>query len=238
MPEIVLQGRTVAYKRRTSARARRLQVKVDYAEGIELVVPQRGRIGDPESILRENAEWLLKQLDHFDALRQSALRPDWRDGGVVPLLGKLCPLRITEAPEVQRGRAAYQSGEIRVRLPADARRGELQRSVFRLYQEILVEILRSRVAVHSKKARVAPRKIAIRAQKTLWGSATAKGHLAFNWRLVLGPPEILDYVVAHEVAHLVHMDHSPAFHDLVESMCPGHRGHERWLRERGDTLRL
>ncbi|MCA9322286.1 MAG: M48 family metallopeptidase, partial [Planctomycetes bacterium] len=73
---------------------------------------------------------------------------------------------------------------------------------------------------------------------TRWGSCSSKGNLAFNWRLVLAPPEILDYVVAHEVAHLVHLDHGPDFHRLLERLCPEHRRKDRWLDEHGETLRI
>lgn len=81
-------------------------------------------------------------------------------------------------------------------------------------------------------------RITIRDQKTRWGSCSAKGTLSFNWRLMLAPPAVLDYVVVHELCHLTHMDHSPAFWALVESVCPDYRIHRKWLKEHGRELIL
>lgn len=80
--------------------------------------------------------------------------------------------------------------------------------------------------------------ITVRDQKTRWGSCSGKGTLSFNWRLMLAPPAVLDYVVVHELCHLTHMDHSKAFWALVESVCPDYRVHRKWLKEHGQELIL
>jgi predicted metal-dependent hydrolase len=89
-------------------------------------------------------------------------------------------------------------------------------------------------------ARVGSRytKLSIRAQKSRWASCSSSGAMSFNWRLLMAPEEILDYVVEHEVAHLDVLGHSRRFWALVESRCPDYRTHERWLRRYGSTLRL
>jgi len=81
-------------------------------------------------------------------------------------------------------------------------------------------------------------RITIRDQKTRWGSCSAKGTLSFNWRLMLAPPAVLDYVVVHELCHLTHMDHSPAFWQAVADVCPDYRAHRRWLKDHGHELIL
>ena len=80
--------------------------------------------------------------------------------------------------------------------------------------------------------------ITIRDQKTRWGSCSGRGTLSFNWRLILAPPEILDYVVVHELCHLTHMNHSREFWDLVGSVIPDYKVRRKWLKENGHTLRL
>ena len=79
-------------------------------------------------------------------------------------------------------------------------------------------------------------RVSIRAQKTRWGSCSSRGTLSFNWKLYLTAPECLDYVVVHELCHLVHMDHSPAFWAEVERILPDYRTWKKWLRDNGDTL--
>lgn len=78
--------------------------------------------------------------------------------------------------------------------------------------------------------------LALRDTSSRWGSCTADGRLMFSWRLAMAPPEVLDYVAAHEVAHLAHMDHSPRFWAAVERLCPGHRACRAWLRTDGAAL--
>ena len=78
--------------------------------------------------------------------------------------------------------------------------------------------------------------IALRDTRSRWGSCTADGRLMYSWRLAMAPPEVLDDVAAHEVAHLAHMDHSPRFWSVVETLCPGWPAHRRWLREHGGAL--
>ena len=79
-------------------------------------------------------------------------------------------------------------------------------------------------------------RVSIRSQKTRWGSCSSRGTLSFNWKLYLTAPECLDYVVVHELCHLVHMDHSPAFWAEVERIMPDYRTWKKWLRDNGDTL--
>lgn len=81
-------------------------------------------------------------------------------------------------------------------------------------------------------------RITIRDQKTRWGSCSARGTLSFNWRLMLAPPAILDYVVVHELCHLTHMDHSAAFWQAVEAVYPDYRSARKWLKEHGQELVL
>ena len=80
--------------------------------------------------------------------------------------------------------------------------------------------------------------ITIRDQKTRWGSCSGRGTLSFNWRLILAPPEILDYVVVHELCHLTHMNHSKEFWGLVSKVLPDYKVRRKWLKENGHTLRL
>ena len=90
----------------------------------------------------------------------------------------------------------------------------------------------ARLLPHAYKA------VRIANQRTRWGSCSTTGAMSFNWRLLLAPPEILDYVVWHEACHLVHMDHSPRFWSLLERHVPDYRAPRRWLRDHGATLVL
>jgi predicted metal-dependent hydrolase len=96
--------------------------------------------------------------------------------------------------------------------------------------------LRNRVAVHAGRLDLTPARIFVRDQTTRWGSCSTTGALSFSWRLVLAPPFVLDYLAAHEVAHLAHMNHGPRFWAVVERIMPRHEEARAWLRKHGASL--
>lgn len=83
---------------------------------------------------------------------------------------------------------------------------------------------------------VRPQRIRVKDQRSLWGSCSRQGTLNFNWRLILTPPAVLDYVVIHELAHLLEMNHSKRFWGHVAAWCPDHKAHRRWLRENSESI--
>lgn len=106
------------------------------------------------------------------------------------------------------------------------------------YKKTASEYFPLRVQHFEKIMGVRHKKIAIRDQKTRWGSCSTSGTLSFNWRLIMAPPEVLDYVVVHELAHFSHMDHSKAFWSTVEKVMPDYDIHRKWLNDHGQELRL
>lgn len=106
------------------------------------------------------------------------------------------------------------------------------------YRQAAREYFAARVAHYEPIIGVTHGSIAIRDQKTRWGSCSAKGNLNFNWRLMLAPPRILDYVVVHELCHRKEMNHSKAFWNAVETVLPDYRECRKWLKENGKTLVL
>lgn len=104
------------------------------------------------------------------------------------------------------------------------------------YIEIARDIFTRKTDYYARIMDVSYGRISIREQKTRWGSCSSKGNLNFNWRLILAPAEVLDYIVVHELAHRREMNHSKAFYAIVESVLPDYRSAQKWLREKGQTL--
>ena len=105
------------------------------------------------------------------------------------------------------------------------------------YRKQAARVLAKRTAYFAERMGISYGKITIRGQKTRWGSCSAKGNLNFNWRIVLAPEPVTDYVVIHELAHRIHMNHSAAFYQTIEAIMPDYRRQEQWLKENGDSLR-
>ena len=113
---------------------------------------------------------------------------------------------------------------------------EMPEAEKKYYRNLAREVLGARTGYYARKMGVTYGRISIREQKTRWGSCSSAGNLNFNWKLILAPPEVLDYVVIHELCHLKEMNHSKAFWDEVEKVMPEYETYKLWLKENGWRL--
>ncbi len=214
----------IAYSIRRSSRARRVRVVVDPRDGVEVVLPARARDRDARAAVRELAPWIERRLAEQQALRERMARPV----GTVPYLG--AELRLVVEP-----------GRTRVHRRGDALLvpdGDPRPALERWYRRAARAEVTPRLDTATGRLGREWTRLTIRDQKTRWGSCTSKGAMSFNWRLLLAPEAVLDYVVWHEACHLVLLDHSPRFWALVAEHCPDYRDPQRWLRENGAALHL
>lgn len=210
--------------------ARRLTLRVSRTRRAVIVtLPAQCGLEEADSFLHRNLDWVRERLDSLPA------PIPFCDGILMPLRGSFH--RLVMAGAVPKRRA--------VRI-VDARPfpelhapGEQAVAAKRLEQWLMREAksdLDRRVAWHAKEIGVTPGRITVRDQTSRWGSCSTTGALSFSWRLVLAPPAVLDYVAAHEVAHLRQMNHGPRFWALVRRSCPAMDDAKRWLRLYGMDL--
>lgn len=223
--EVSLNGRAVPLRIRRDSRAKRLVLRIDAAiDGAVVTVPKDLSDAAATAFVESRADWVL---DHLDRL---PVRVPFADGARVPVLGR--EHRIRHLPGA-RGGAWLEDGEIRV----SGRAEHLPRRVAdRLKTEARREIS-DRAAEKCARLGLDHGRITLRDTRSRWGSCAANGDLSFCWRLILAPEAALDYVVAHEVAHLRHRGHGPDFHALVATLTPGFEAGRRWLRDNGFLLR-
>jgi predicted metal-dependent hydrolase len=215
----------ISYSVRYSTRARRVRVTVDAAHGVEVVVPRRASQGEAATAIRELRPWIERRLAEL-ARTQAAVAAR---GDTVPYLGQM--LRLVP----QRGRTRVHRRDLELLVPdGDERRPALERWYRRAARcEIAPRLDRACELTATSYSR-----LTIRGQRTRWASCSHTGAMSFNWRLLLAPEQVLDYVIWHEVCHLEVMDHSPHFWALLERRCPGYRQYVGWLRRHGGTLVL
>lgn len=222
------------YSIRRSSRARHARINVS-ADGVEVVVPERFPLSRVEPFVAEKRPWIERTLRKYRRSEEAHPPPRLEDGGRLSLLGEQLDLHVRVQAQRRRAHVAQRAGELVVSLgPRHDLREELEAWLRRRARAEVEPRLRAA----TRRAGVAYRGLQIRGQRTRWASCSSSGAMSFNWRLLLAPPEILDYVVEHEVAHLSVHDHSRRFWRLLGSRCPGYRAHERWLRDHGHTLRL
>jgi predicted metal-dependent hydrolase len=226
----------IAYTVRRSDRARNARIVVD-AEGVEVVIPKRMALKHVEPFVQEKRAWIERTLRRIQAAEENAgIRLE--DGGTVPYMGHQLVLRVQVEPGRQRSHVALRPGGVlHVKLGERGRR-PLRDALESWYRKRTREEIAPRLDAACARAGTRYKRLSVRAQRTRWASCSSSGAMSFNWRLLLAPEEILDYVVEHEVAHLELMDHSRRYWSLLASRCPDYRRHERWLRLNGPALRL
>lgn len=219
-----LHGRPVDIMLRRHPRARRIKLTVDATQGMPvLTVPPGVAQAEALRFLDRNAGWTLKALDGLPD------KVDFVPDGIVPYRGE--DHRIVHMPEA-RGVVRAKEGALVVTGGAEHLSRRLTDFLKKRARAEIRPLALERAAALGRR----PGRISIRDQRTRWGSCAANGDLSFSWRLILAPPPILDYVVSHEVAHLVHMDHSPAFWRTVASVYPEYRTARDWLGSEGARL--
>ena len=234
---IELDGRThgvaVSENRRTRRLTLRLLAQPKDGDAFKITVPPGTPMAEIDAFLARNRSWAAEQIGG---------RPEpvaLADGAVVPVRGT--PTRIVHTGP---GRGATRLGERAGEAAGEpvlfvaGERAHLARRVTDFLKREAKRDLHAAVARHAAALGVRPRSITVRDTVSRWGSCSTTGALNFSWRIVLAPPEVLDYLAAHEVAHLKEMNHSDRFWALVERLRPGMERERTWLKEHGAGLHL
>jgi predicted metal-dependent hydrolase len=219
----------IPYTVRRSARARRVRVNVrpladQGSVDVEVVLPARAPARAAATTVIELRPWIERRVGEArEVLARIAARK-----GTVPYLGT--PLALVPQP----GRSRVHRDEDRLLVPPGDPRPALERFYRRAARAEVAARLDHATALVGRSYSG----LAIRAQRSRWASCSAGGRMSFNWRLLLGPERVLDYVVWHEVCHLEVPDHSPRFWALLAARWPSYREDRRWLSRHGATLVL
>jgi len=224
-----IQGTAVAYEVRRSTKAGRIRIEVGL-DGITLIVPE-GRDVDPDEVLLEKAEWVLNQKDRYARYRAQMPERRFEEGEAFPILGTERTVVVADVST-----SCVEGNEIHLaasNVEATSIKAELER----LYREEARRHFIERADHFSEVLGVGYEQIQIRNQKTRWGSYSPKtGTLSLNFRLLMAPPDVVDYVIVHEMAHAEHPNHSPRFWRLVEQHVPDYESKNEWLKENGTRL--
>lgn len=217
---MILDDGTAVNLRRT-ARARRLTLRVSRRDGtVTLTLPPRLPRAEALAFLQDRRDWLSNALAGIDLPQAVAF------GAALPVEGR--PLTLTPAAL----RAPRVQGDTLL-LPATRPAAVTAAAFLRTLAQARLMAASDRHATALGRRFTA---IALRDTRSRWGSCTHEGRLMYSWRLAMAPPEVLDYVAAHEVAHLAYMDHSAAFWGTVARLYPGFEQPRAWLRQNGAGL--
>jgi predicted metal-dependent hydrolase len=230
-----LDGKRIIYRLVRSKRARKLRIKVGL-NGVEVIQPSRSNLRQVQDFLKLHEKWITSQLDRIERFR-SLRKPVLTGKGEILYRGVNTKVDVEQTSNAEHAKVVCRNGCLTV---ICGRHSAATPS--RILENWLREQARKEihycVSALTPKIGQSPRKIYIKDQKTKWGSCSSLQNLSFNWRLIMAPDFVLQYLVAHEVVHLKIMNHSGLFRETVKSLCPGYEKASQWLSDHHDTLMI
>jgi len=222
--EVDISGAMHAVKLRRNAQAKKMVLRVDAVSGeIKLTAPKHVSLRSLQKFLDENIHWLMTEKAKVDA------RPPIADGSMLPFLGAPHQVKFNDQPP---RKVRWIGEEIHVGGPADQAPVRLLRWLKAQAKDQLSEDAK----YYADLLQVEYKRVSIGDMKSRWGSCSSNGTLRFNWRLVMAEPSVRRYVAAHEVAHILEMNHSDRFWHHVERCVQNYKAERKWLKNQGQSL--
>jgi predicted metal-dependent hydrolase len=226
--ELDLLGEAISYEVRHSEDATQSRIDVDI-HGVRVILPPDSE-EDPESLLRENAVWVVEKKQKYDAYREQIPDRSFEEGAVFPYFDEPHLVVVEQRPA-----SDVLDGEIKL-AEYHVEQTSIRRALERLYQRQARTHFEGRAEHYANEMNVEYAEIEIRNQRTKWGSCSTNGTLGLNWRLMMAPHRVIDYVVIHELAHLQEPNHTSAFWDFVAEHDPDYRDHAEWIERNSTSL--
>ncbi len=224
---------------RRSARRKSLSLCVYPDNRVIVAAPEKLSRKEIMSFVEKKSDWVRKRLTLNREKQEKLPVREFISGERLLYLGTEQTLEICErrnaAVSCERGRIIVS---IRPEIPAGTRAPLIRRQLITWYANMALKKIEERVTHYMRIIGVTPRAVRIKSLRSRWGSCSNRGIINFAWNIILAPEPVLDYLVVHELCHLVHLDHSAEYWMLVEKFLPEYRARKKWLRENGQSLTL
>ncbi len=226
----------ITYRLWRSERRKTINIAVDPREGVVVTAPQDMAVGHVHQIVARKAGWIAGKLRDLRDINGDARDREFVSGESFPYLGRNYRLKVISRARPGtslrffRGRLEMTVDQ---RLSPTARRTTIRTALCRWYRDRAAQRVPERVTIWAPRLGVTPASILICDQRRRWGSCNRKGHIRVNWRIIMAPMSLVDYVAAHELCHLIRLDHSPAFWKLLRTIMPNYAEHRERLRREG-----
>lgn len=216
-------GETIKYEVRRSDEATQPRIGVDI-HGVTAVLPSASDI-NPQKLVEDNARWVLEKWRNYEAHRKRAPSRSFEEGEEFPYRGSDLPVRVRDVDQ------SYIYSDAFVLSAEDVKEEGIQDVLEALYRREARSVFEARIEKYADKMDVEPDGLELRNQRTRWASCSPQRTLSFNWRLVMAPDSVIDYVVVHELAHLREPNHTRRFWSIVHQYDSEYEKHVDWLTE-------
>jgi predicted metal-dependent hydrolase len=223
-----LDGQAISYTLKRSARARCARLEIRQATGLTIIIPKSYDITDISGLMQKKKRWILNNLTRYCQTRPPAIGKELKSGDSIPYLGGTLKLVLRQNQDS--AYSAILENNNLIISPGNKDNG-LGLVLEQWYRMQAAHLIKEKADKLSTRFGLAYNRLTIRGQRSRWGSCSHKGTLSFNWKLMMTPEPVVDYVITHELLHLKEMNHTRRFWRLVEEHCPHWREHRKWLKE-------
>jgi predicted metal-dependent hydrolase len=236
MHSITLGDMKINYKIIRSKR-KTMGIIIDPDKGVIIRSPQNVSEEKIEEVVKKKSSWLLQKLDKVDEIKPAPAPLEYMSGEKLMYLGRRYRLKVKKYDK-KKVKVKFYQGKFIVKEPADLdnRKEAIRDKVIAWYRQRADQKIEERVKKYKDKIGVEPNKVRVKKQKKRWGSCSSKGNLNFNWKLIMAPMSIVDYIVVHELVHFKHSNHSREFWQTVAAVIDDYEQRQEWLRVNGRKL--
>ena len=235
---INLANHQVTYHVTYQKKRKSIQLKIYSSTHLEITAPTNFPQENVEKIIKEKSSWIIQKISHLKTVAANPINKTIAHGEQVLYLGEPYTL-VFGTEENSKPQIHLQDHQIFIHTPP----GNINQTLSLIelllkqwYWQHAQQRLKTQTLFWSTKIAVQPSRITIKEQKSRWGSCSSKGNINYNWRIIMAPPEVLDYLVIHELCHLRIPNHSPLFWQEVARFSPNFKQHRTWLKNNGTTL--
>jgi predicted metal-dependent hydrolase len=213
----------IIYKRRKS-----IGIHIDAYGKIEVQAPRDTKEEQVLFVIEQKWDWILEKVKEMKDRREGPQEKSYDHGEVFLYLGKSYPIVISVDCEITKDYVELEGDKLHLYVK-EQEEDRIKQTLKRFYYQQCKTLVTNRIKAHQSSFKVKPRSITISDSQNTWGTCDSKLQLTFNWKLAMAPIEIIDYVVVHEMCHMVHLNHDRSFWRLVGSMLPDYEQRQNWL---------
>lgn len=217
-----------------------VSLSVCLTEGVKLVAPEGIDFEKLNTILHKKAPWILKKRYELEEVIDTPLAREYVSGEKFAYLGRHYRLKVLKNENIHTSILNFKQGRFIAETPAHITDSERRNELKQLFKEWYIshgyKKVEERLKFYCPKMELEPAKVGFKEQQKRWGTCTKEGAVYLNWRILMAPMSVVDYVLVHELAHIKHMDHSTDYWRFVRSILPDYEQRKEWLRINGPTL--
>lgn len=235
--ELIHNGQTIIYTIEYEKRKKTI-ISIDPSGFVKLKAPKGAEESQLIKAIEDKAPWILEQLErvllNLDVFEQPRAKR-FMEGESFLYLGKSYPIEIEEDPAVEKSKVSFNGKVLSISVSA-ADETTIRNALLKFYTRECRQLVLKRIAFYQSQFKVKPSSIEIKDTPSKWGLCSSDRKIVFNWKLIMSPLEVLDYVVVHEMCHLVHMNHDRSFWRLVGKILPDYETRTQWLASNGADM--